>query len=147
MLYLYDLDNEKKRRAKDILKSNQYISTQVLNEFSNISIKKLKLNHDDLSKNLKKIIEKTTVFVFNEDTILDAIDIREKYKFQYYDSLIIATALENKCTILYSEDMQHGQIIERQLKIINPFRELWIKGAGSGAGFDFGYNKKSSCLF
>ena len=124
MLYLYDLDNEKKRRAKDILKSNQYISTQVLNEFSNISIKKLKLNHDDLSKNLKKIIEKTTVFVFNEDTILDAIDIREKYKFQYYDSLIIATALENKCTILYSEDMQHGQIIERQLKIINPFREL-----------------------
>ena len=124
LLYLYDLNNEKKRRAKDILKSNQCISTQVLNEFSNISIKKLKLNHDDLSKNLKKIIEKTTVFVFNEDTILDAIDIREKYKFQYYDSLIIATALENKCTILYSEDMQHGQIIERQLKIINPFREL-----------------------
>ncbi len=77
---------------------------------------------------------------------MDAIDIREKYKFQYYDSLIIATALENKCTILYSEDMQHGQIIERQLKIINPFRELWIKGAGRGAGFDFGYNKKSSCL-
>ncbi len=124
LLYLYDLNNEKKRRAKDILKSNQCISIQVLNEFSNISIKKLKLNHDDLSKNLKKIIEKTTVFVFNEDTILDAIDIREKYKFQYYDSLIIATALENKCTILYSEDMQHGQIIERQLKIINPFREL-----------------------
>jgi len=123
LLYLYDLNSEKKRRAKDILKSNQYISTQVLNEFSNISIKKLKLNHEDLSKNLKKIIEKTTVFVFSEDTILNAIDIREKYKFQYYDSLIIATALENKCTILYSEDMQHGQIIERQLKIINPFRE------------------------
>lgn len=124
LLYLYDLDNEKKRRAKDILKGNHCISTQVLNEFSNISIKKLKLNHDDLSKNLKKIIEKTAVFVFNEDTILNAIDIREKYKFQYYDSLIITTALENRCTILYSEDMQHGQIIEGELKIINPFREL-----------------------
>ena len=100
LLYLYDLNSEKKRRAKDILKSNQYISTQVLNEFSNISIKKLKLNHEDLSKNLKKIIEKTTVFVFSEDTILNAIDIREKYKFQYYDSLIIATALENKWFLL-----------------------------------------------
>ena len=121
LLYLYDLNNEKKSIAKEILKSNHHISTQVLNEFSNISIKKLKLNHDDLSENVKKIIEKTTVFVFSENTILFAIDIREKYKFQYYDSLIIATALENKCTILYSEDMQHEQIIENQLKIINPF--------------------------
>ena len=37
------------------------------------------------------------------------------------DSLIVATALENGCTILYSEDMQHEQIIEKQIKIINPF--------------------------
>lgn len=121
LLYLYDSNSEKKSIAKEILKSNHHISTQVLNEFSNISIKKLRLSHDDLSENVKKIIEKTTVFVFSENTILFAIDIREKYKFQYYDSLIIATALENKCTILYSEDMQHEQIIENQLKIINPF--------------------------
>lgn len=41
-----------------------------------------------------------------------------------YDSLIIATALEASCTTLYSEDMQHGQLIENKLLIINPFKEL-----------------------
>ena len=51
----------------------------------------------------------------------NAIKIKEEYKLQFYDSLIIATALENSCSILYSEDMQHGQIIENSLKIINPF--------------------------
>jgi len=122
LLYLYDLDTEKKRKAKEILKSNHCISTQVLNEFSNVSIKKIKLNYKDLDENLKKIIEKTTVFVFTEETILSAVKIQYKYKLQYYDSLIIATALENGCSVLYSEDMQHKQLIENKLTIINPFK-------------------------
>ncbi len=121
LLYLYDLDNEKKRKAKEILKSNYCLSTQVLNEFSNVSIKKIKLNYKELDENLKKIIEKTTVFVFTEETILLAVKIQHRYKFQYYDSLIIATALENGCNVLYSEDMQHNQLIENRLTIINPF--------------------------
>lgn len=58
---------------------------------------------------------------FSSDTQIKAINIKDKYKFQYYDSLIIATALENGCNTLYTEDMQHNQIIENQLKIINPF--------------------------
>jgi predicted nucleic acid-binding protein len=43
------------------------------------------------------------------------------YKFSYYDSQIIASALEHQCEILYSEDMQDGQVIEHCLRIINPF--------------------------
>ncbi|SHO81109.1 Programmed cell death toxin MazF like [hydrothermal vent metagenome] len=121
LLYLYDVDGEKKSIAKEILKSNYYISTQVLNEFSNISLKKLKLNTDELDTILEKIIEKTRLFIFDEQTIRFAIKIKDKYKFQYYDSLIIATALENNCNILYSEDMQHNQQIE-SLTIINPFK-------------------------
>jgi len=50
----------------------------------------------------------------------------EKYKYQYYDSLIIATAIENGCSILYSEDMQHNQNIENKLVIVNPFKEEQI---------------------
>ncbi len=49
---------------------------------------------------------------FSLITQIKAIKIKKKYKFQYYDSLILATALENNCTILYSENMQHEQIIE-----------------------------------
>ena len=49
------------------------------------------------------------------------LKMKEKYKLQYYDSLILSTVLENGCTVLYSEDMQHKQINENQLTIINPF--------------------------
>jgi predicted nucleic acid-binding protein len=49
-------------------------------------------------------------------------DIRQKYRLSFWDSLIIASALENNCLTLYSEDMQDGQIIEDRLKIINPFK-------------------------
>ena len=121
LLYLYDIDGDKKQKAKEILKSNHCISTQVLNEFSNISIKKIKISAEELDINLRKIIEKTTLFNFNEETIRLAIKIQSQYRFQYYDSLIIATALENNCNILYSEDMQHNQKIDT-LTIVNPFR-------------------------
>jgi len=121
LLYLYDIDSDKKKKAKDILKANHNISTQVLNEFSNISIKKIKISTEDLDINLRKIIEKTTLFNFDEETIRFAIKMQNQYRFQYYDSLIIATALENGCNILYSEDMQHNQRVET-LTIINPFK-------------------------
>jgi predicted nucleic acid-binding protein len=47
--------------------------------------------------------------------------VRRKYSYSYWDSLIIATALENNCSILYTEDMQDGQLIEDKLRIGNPF--------------------------
>jgi len=49
--------------------------------------------------------------------------IKEKYHYSWWDSLILTSALENNCKIVYSEDMQHGQIIENTLKIVNPFLE------------------------
>ena len=51
---------------------------------------------------------------------LRALDLRERYGFSFYDSLIIAAALEAGCTRLYTEDMQHGQQIQG-LAIENPF--------------------------
>jgi predicted nucleic acid-binding protein len=58
----------------------------------------------------------------NTSTIKKAIDIKSKYKFSFWDSLIVASALENKCGILYTEDLQHGQVIETNLKVVNPFK-------------------------
>ena len=51
----------------------------------------------------------------------DALRIAVRYKLSFYDSLMIAVALANGATILYSEDMQHGMIIDDSLTIINPF--------------------------
>ena len=62
-----------------------------------------------------------TVKPITEKTHLSALTIKEHYQFSFYDSLIIASALELDYVVLYSEDMQHGQIIDEQLKITNPF--------------------------
>ena len=59
--------------------------------------------------------------VITKSDIRLAMDIKKRYRLSYWDSLIIASALENNCSILYSEDMQHSQVIEDNLKIINPF--------------------------
>ncbi|MDD1619976.1 MAG: hypothetical protein LUQ11_00730 [Methylococcaceae bacterium] len=52
---------------------------------------------------------------------LVGVEHSRAYKFSIYDSLIIAAALDADCTTLYSEDMQHRQIIENQLTFVNPF--------------------------
>jgi predicted nucleic acid-binding protein len=52
---------------------------------------------------------------------MKAIEIHFSYHFSFYDSLIIAAALQSNCATLYSEDLQHGQAIEGKLNIVNPF--------------------------
>jgi predicted nucleic acid-binding protein len=49
------------------------------------------------------------------------MEICERYKFSFYDSVIVAAALIVGAKVLYSEDLQHGQVIDRQLRIVNPF--------------------------
>ena len=49
------------------------------------------------------------------------INVAERYGFSIYDSMIVAAALQAGCDILYSEDMQHHQLIEGSLTVINPY--------------------------
>ena len=99
------------------------LSTQVLKEFTNVSIrKKLHKTTVELKKHLIKIKASFIICEINPDTIVQAIDMHDRYKYSFYDSLIVATALENKCQKLYSEDLQHNQIINKKMKIINPFK-------------------------
>ena len=55
------------------------------------------------------------------NVLIKAFELLQKYNFSYYDSLIVSSALENDCKILYSEDMQDGLLVENKLKIKNPF--------------------------
>ena len=50
-----------------------------------------------------------------------ALRIAERYGMSIYDALIVSAALLANCKTLHSEDMQDGQVIERQLTIRNPF--------------------------
>jgi predicted nucleic acid-binding protein len=86
-----------------------------------VALKKLRLDAGTLLKVVRMTQAKTRVVTFDIHTIEQAIALQSRYKLQYYDSLILATALESGCSILYSEDMHHGLMIENQLQICNPF--------------------------
>jgi predicted nucleic acid-binding protein len=102
---------------KDIL-----ISVQVLNEFAAACFKKNLLPADEIQRYVLEFNLYFIVADVNFKTISEGFEIKKKYKYSWYDSLLLATALLNNCTIFYSEDMQHKQKIGNKLTIINPFK-------------------------
>ena len=122
MIYCYtETEPDKKKKALTVTNlSASYISTQVLTEFANTIKRKFSVPSDKIIQALQEVRQNLNVFVNKPDTIEYACIISEKYQFSFYDSLIIAAALQTNCKILYSKDMQHEQIIENKLKIINP---------------------------
>jgi len=128
VIYSYSEDEPKKQEiANDILEqyNNQIIiSNQVINELSNTLFRKFKLNANEVREVILELNDNFPIVNFNLQTQLKGIELKEKYKLQFYDSMILATALENGCNIVLSEDMQHNQVIENRLIIINPFKDL-----------------------
>lgn len=114
-------DNDKQLIAQKIILKESAISVQVVNETSNNLLKKLNFNEDQIKKFINSSYTRYEIIDFSKEILTTASDIRRKYKYSYYDSLIISAALIGDCDILFSEDMQHSQIIENRLTIINPF--------------------------
>ncbi len=106
---------------KLILDTHSFISTQVLQELTNIITKKFKFSYENASAAIEECCKNSRLVINTKETILLANQIASRYNYSFYDSLIISAALECDCTILYSEDLQHGQLINERLKIINPF--------------------------
>jgi predicted nucleic acid-binding protein len=124
-IYVYSkTEPEKKNIALEILKNqNIIINTQVINEFIWVMNRKFSVQMERLRDLGVKLLQRFEIALIDQITIKKALDIAIVYKYSYWDSLIIASALENNCSICYSEDMQHGQLIEDRLKVINPFKE------------------------
>jgi predicted nucleic acid-binding protein len=87
-----------------------------------VSIRKQILEPKKVIEYAHKFLNVFHISIMTADTITCAIDIMTKYHFSYWDCLILASALENECNIVYSEDLQDGQLIEGQIEIINPFK-------------------------
>jgi predicted nucleic acid-binding protein len=120
-LYLLGNDLPKKQKALQLLHQNHLISTQVLAENSNVCRQKFHLDIPTTKQHVRHLFSNCQVVVIQPEYIFRALSLSDKYQFGFYDSLIVATALENDCRILYSEDLQNGQVIEGKLKIVNPF--------------------------
>ena len=129
-IYLFDETNDRKRTIADrIVKTaletrTARISHQVVQETLNVVTRKLPspMTAENAQRFLVQVLAPLWQIMPNIALYRRGLDVQARYGFSFYDSLIIAAALESGCTRLYSEDLQHGEQIEG-LIIENPFKE------------------------
>jgi predicted nucleic acid-binding protein len=83
--------------------------------------RKQRYSPDDVKRELSAVLKTVRFVNVDISEIFSAWSVASRYGYSHFDSLIIASALAAHCSILYSEDMQHNQLIENQLRILNPF--------------------------
>jgi predicted nucleic acid-binding protein len=121
LLYLLSGDTGKADRAEAIMQIGGLISVQVLNEVTTVGRRKLSMSWSELDEFLSLIQSVLTVESLTLDTYNRGRYVAEQYGLSVYDSMIVATALIGECSILYSEDMYNGLLVDDQLHICNPF--------------------------
>ena len=129
IVYSFDNDSPVKRdTARDIIalalsSGNGIISFQVIQEFINVAARKFKkpLLIPDLFEFLEQVLLPLCAIFPGNDFYRNSVEIMERTRYSFYDSMIIQAALEGGCTILYSEDLQHGfKLFDVTVK--NPFK-------------------------
>ena len=130
-IFIYQLERLDARKAEiadeliehGIATRKACISFQVIQECINAAIRKAKvpLTEDEMRKYMEDVLVPLYSVQSSIRLYQASLDIRSRYRFSFYDSLIVAAALEAGCKTLYSEDMNHGQRIEG-VTITNPFR-------------------------
>jgi predicted nucleic acid-binding protein len=97
------------------------ISTQILGELYNVLTKKKLKPKDEAKQIILEMVTNFTIVEIDVLKVMTALEINSTYGYTYWDSLVVATALQHNCDILYSEDMQANQLIEKKTRIVNPF--------------------------
>ncbi|MEX8548733.1 MAG: PIN domain-containing protein [Mucilaginibacter sp.] len=120
-LYAFDNATFKNKIALGLIRTRPIISTQVVMESVNICLKKFKFSKEVSYQHGINLMATCNLKLIDETTINLAFEISFQYQYSHWDSLIIASALQNNCTKLYSEDLQNGQVIRNKLTIINLF--------------------------
>ena len=126
LLYIYsDTEPLKSGICKNAISENNCCtSTQALNELSNVCIKKWNIDRTVIKNAIDEICSICEIKLINENTVKMGLYLNEKYKYAFYDCLMLASALENGCKKIFSEDMQNGQVIENTLTIVNVFKSM-----------------------
>jgi predicted nucleic acid-binding protein len=110
----------KQQKANTAIINNEcVISSQVLNEYANVCIKKLGVSAEYVHQDILNILNNCECYTVDVETIEHALFLQSRYGYSYYDSVILASALDCSCEYLFSEDFQDNQIIENTLTIKN----------------------------
>ena len=127
ILYLLSADTKKADAAEAILHAGGLISVQVLNEIANVAVRKLGMSWTEINQFLAPLRSLCTVEPLTVETHDRGREVAERYGLNVYDSMIVAAALLAECTVLYSEDMQAGLLVDKQLRIADPFKSAAVR--------------------
>jgi predicted nucleic acid-binding protein len=121
LIYAVSEGDRRAATAETLLATGGVLSVQVLNEFAAVARRKLGMSWAETADALKSIrtlceLPRSLTVEIHES----ALEIAARYGYQFYDALILASAINAECDVLYSEDMQDGQKIG-ELTIRNPF--------------------------
>lgn len=125
-IYAVDTRDSGKHRVAqkilvDILSNGLCVTSfQVVQEFINIALRLNISSPFNLQAYCHNVLFPYWDIYPTRDLYLKSLEIQSRYQYSFYDSLIIASALEGNCKTLYSEDLHYNQKIE-SLTIVNPF--------------------------
>jgi predicted nucleic acid-binding protein len=120
-IYAESQDQDKATRAIEIIRNSPVISTQVINETISVLTRKHKFLLSEAHEIAESLLDLCEVVAVDASTLRKDIDLANCYSLSHWDSLIVAAVLLANCEKLYSEDMQHGQVFDDQLTVVNPF--------------------------
>ncbi len=126
LVYAEDADSSGKQViaaaliAEFYLKGEAVISTQVMMEYYNVAVKKLKLEPAFAAQRLRLFAKFRTVST-TPQLVLAATDLHRLHSLSFWDAMILQAAITSGCDTLYSEDFNAGQIVSG-VKIVNPFK-------------------------
>jgi predicted nucleic acid-binding protein len=123
LIYAIMRGDPRQNQALDLLSIGGVVNVQVLNEFVSVVRRKVQMSWEDVGKSLDWIrFLCPSPLPVSAQTHEKAVGIAQRYGYQIYDSVVVASGLESGCDVLYSEDLHDGQVIENKLAIRNPFR-------------------------
>ena len=121
IVYFAAGDPAKAARAAELLAAGGFISVQVLSEFVDVARRKMNLDWPAVEEALGLVRELVEVRPIDVDVHEQAVSLSRRHNLRIYDSMIVAAALLAGCETLYTEDMQHGLVVEDRLRLVNPF--------------------------
>jgi predicted nucleic acid-binding protein len=130
-IFVYAFDQtarQKSLRANELIRSavgsrRGMVSYQVVQEFFSVALRRFShpMNAADAEQYLATVFKPLLAVYSSIALYSEALRLSTKHRLSWYDSLIVAAALEGKCRVLYSEDFQHGQRFG-DLQVLNPFK-------------------------
>jgi len=125
----------KKQRAVQLLEQalathSGCISYQVIQEFANVATRKFakRFTADECQQFIDAAMQPLNRVSSSTELVHAALALQSSTGYGFYDSLMLAGALQSGATVVFSEDLQHNQLIDGSLRIVNPFLNLAMQG-------------------